>query len=68
MYIYTVYLYRYIQTMESTLIDIFREAIGLGSQNNITMGMVMTWDPNKAIKIGEWSVCGGGQLEMFYYT
>ena len=24
------------------------------------------WDPNKAIDVGEWSICGGGQLERFY--
>ena len=26
---------------------------------------VILWDPNKAIDIGEWSICGGGQLESF---
>ena len=25
-------------------------------------------DPNKAIGIGQWSVCGGGWLERFYCT
>ena len=25
------------------------------------------WDTNKAIDIGEWSTCGGGQLGGFYY-
>ena len=24
------------------------------------------WDPNNAIEIGEWSICGGGQLERCY--
>ena len=24
---------------------------------------VIVWDPNKAIGIGEFSICGGGQLE-----
>ena len=24
------------------------------------------WKPNKAIDIGEYSICGGGQLERFY--
>ena len=26
----------------------------------------IVWDPNKANDKGEWSVCGGGQLERFY--
>ena len=25
----------------------------------------IVWDRNKAIDIGEWSICGGGQLERF---
>ena len=26
----------------------------------------IVWDPNKAIDIGEWLICGGGQLERYY--
>ena len=26
------------------------------------------WDTHKAIDIGEWSICGGGRLERFYYS
>ena len=26
----------------------------------------VTWDPNKAIDIGTWSICGGERLERFY--
>ena len=27
---------------------------------------MIVWDPNKAIDIGKWSICGGGLLERFY--
>ena len=27
---------------------------------------VIIWDTNKRINIGEWSICGGGQLERFF--
>ena len=26
---------------------------------------MVIWDPNKAIDIGEWSICGGGRLQRF---
>ena len=26
------------------------------------------WGRNKAIDMGEWSICGGGRLERFYST
>ena len=32
--------------------------------NGITWAII--WDPSKAIKIGEWSIRGSGQLERFY--
>ena len=28
---------------------------------------MIVWEPNKAIDIGEWSICGGAQLERFIY-
>ena len=28
--------------------------------------MVIVWDPNKAIDLGEGSICGGGRIERFY--
>ena len=33
-------------------------------------GIVWTviWDPNKAINIEKWLVCGDGRLVRFYYT
>ena len=46
--------------MEPTLIGPFREVVGLGSQNMSTSN---GQDPNEAIDIGKWSVCGGGWLE-----
>ena len=46
--------------MGPTLNGPFREVIGLGSWN-----MLIGWDPNKAIDIGEWSICGGGRLKRF---
>ena len=27
---------------------------------------MIIWDPNNTIDIGEWSICGGGQIESFY--
>ena len=48
---------------------------GKASLNRPTMGPTWTWsgpyrgvvwDRNKTIDIGEWSICGGGWLEMFY--
>ena len=24
----------------------------------------IVWDPNKVINIGEWAICGGGQIEV----
>ena len=27
---------------------------------------MIVWDPNKAIDIGSWSICGGGWLDRFY--
>ena len=50
--------------MEPTLLDPFREMVGLGSYNGIVQ--VIGWDLNKAIKIGEWSICAVGRLESFY--
>ena len=40
----------------------FMEVVTLGSWH-------IVWDPNKAIDIGELSICGGGQFERFnlYY-
>ena len=32
--------------------------------NSIVKAIV--WDTNKAVNIGEWSICGGDQLERFY--
>ena len=32
--------------------------------NNIVWAIV--WDPNKAIDIGEWLICGGSWLKRFY--
>ena len=31
--------------------------------NDIVLAFV--WDPNKAIDIVEWAICGGGRLERF---
>ena len=45
----------------------FREVVGLELEyhyNDITWAIV--WDQNKAIDVGEWSICGGGWLERFY--
>ena len=47
-------------TMGPTLNGPFREVIGLGSQNIV---MAIIQDP-----IGEWSICGGGQLERYFCT
>ena len=33
-------------------------------QNGIAWAII--WDPNKAIDIREWAICGGGWLERFY--
>ena len=49
-------------TMGPILGGLFREVVGLGS-SDICMD-----DRNKAIDIGEWSICGGGQIERFYHT
>ena len=38
----------------------FREVVGL-----VFIVRKIVWDPNKAIDIGEWSICGGGRLERF---
>ena len=41
----------------------FRAVVGLG------VGIFLQWigwDPNKAIDIGEWSICGGCRLMRFY--
>ena len=38
-------------------IGMMREVVGL---------WVIVWDPNETIDIGEWSICGGGQLDRFY--
>ena len=40
----------------------FRELEYLYNDN----AWVVVWNPNKTISIGEWSICGGGQLERFY--
>ena len=40
--------------------------VGLASYNIIPMVYivwVIVWDPNKAIDIKDWSVCGGSRLE-----
>ena len=29
---------------------------------------MFVWDPNKAIDIRRWSICGGGRLERLYCT
>ena len=42
----------------------FREVVGLGSFK--ISWWVVVWDPDKAIDIGEWSICGGGRLERIY--
>ena len=57
-------------TVGLTLNGPFREVIGLGSFEYHYNGIVwvIVWDPNKASAIGEWSICGGGQLERFYCT
>ena len=47
------------QTMRVTLNGPFREL--KYCYNGIAWAVV--WDPNKAIDIVEWLICGGGQLE-----
>ena len=32
-----------------------------------SIAWVIFWDPNKAINVGEWPICGGGRVERFYY-
>ena len=47
----------------------FREVVSLGRLEYCYNGIivwVMVWEPNKAIVLGEYSICGGGQLERFY--
>ena len=39
---------------------------GLECWNN-GMYWAIVWDPNKVVDIGEWSICGGGWLERFYF-
>ena len=60
LYIYCVYIYSKTSlnraTTGLTLNGPFKEVIGLGT----------LWDPNEAIDIRMWSICGGGQLERFY--
>ena len=55
-------------TMGSTLNGPFREVVSLARWNIATMVFVwvIVWDPNKAIDIGELSICGRGQLKKFY--
>ena len=48
----------------------FREVVifkGLEYHYN-GIAWVIIWDPNIVIVIGEWSICGGVQLERFYCT
>ena len=51
-----------------TLRDPFREVNGLWRYNIVTK--VLHWrsfvPPNKAMDIGEWSICGGDRLHRFY--
>ena len=49
--------------MGPTLNRSFREVIGLGRNNTITMVWVIVWDRNKAIDIEVSSICGGGRLD-----
>ena len=42
---------------EQTLNGPFREVFGLGSYS---IAWAFVWDPNKAIEIGEWWICGEG--------
>ena len=48
---------------------LFREVVGLGSQNTFTIciAWAIIWDQNKTVATGEWSICGGGRLESFIY-
>ena len=47
--------------MGPTVTGPFREAVSLGSREII-------WNPNEAVDIGEWSICGGGRLGRFDCT
>ena len=40
---------------------------GYGSDYNDIVWAIV-WDPNKAIYVGEWSVCESGQLEILLYV
>ena len=47
----------------------FREVVGLGSYNNITMVLFGTLQNDRyrgVVDIGECSICGGGRLQRFY--
>ena len=50
-------------TMGSILSDPFREVGGRLMELELQW---VIWDPNKAINIGEWSICGRGWLQRFY--
>ena len=53
--------------MGPTLNDPFRMVIGLGYHYN-GIAWAIVWDPNKAINIVEWSICGYEWLEGFLYV
>ena len=54
-------------TIGPTLNGPFREVVSLRSYNIVSIVLiVIDWDPNKAITIGEWSICRGSRLERFY--
>ena len=75
-YMYSIYMHtvkpRHRPTMGPTLNGLFREVVSLESYNIIAMVLVeyncnaIIWYPTKAVGIGEWSICGGGELERFY--
>ena len=54
--------------MDPTLNGSLRKVVGLRELEYYYNGIVraIIWDTNKAIDVGEWPICGGGQLERFY--
>ena len=59
-----------ILAMIQTLNGPIKELLGLGRLEYHYNGIIIwaiIWDPNKVSDIGEWSICGGGRLERFYW-
>ena len=50
--------------MCSPLNGSFKEVVSFGFR--ISLQWVIVWDPNKAINIGEISICAGGRSQRFY--